>query len=145
MAFLSHFSIKLVAGIIIFVILSDKSDALSSYYIKTVTGLGLSGGTGFMGENIASTSSTLNYPSGVWVSTSGDAFISDSGNCRIRKVSDGIISTVAGSGGVSSGGDNGRATSVGLLFPVAVWLSPNGFMYISESTGYCCQLSILND
>jgi hypothetical protein len=129
------FSIQLIV-FIVFVMLTEKSDALSSYYIKTIAGMGSVSGFGFSGDNNAATSSQLNFPSGVWVSSTGDAFLSDASNNRVRLVSkNGIISTVVGNGGYSSGGDKGPATSAGLLFPVAVWRSPALIMYISESSG----------
>jgi hypothetical protein len=58
------------------------------------------------------------------VDGSGNVFIADSGNSRIRKVtvSTKKISTVAGGGSVF--GDNGPATKAGLSVPYGVALFP---------------------
>jgi trimeric autotransporter adhesin len=54
---------------------------------------------GFSGDGGPATSAALAYPTGVAVDASGNLFIADTGNNRIRKVSaSGIITTVAGNG-----------------------------------------------
>ncbi|MGH9721490.1 MAG: hypothetical protein ACRD8O_14870, partial [Bryobacteraceae bacterium] len=57
-------------------------------------------------------------PAGVWVDGSGNVFVADTGNGRIRKInaSDGIITTVAG-GGSNSADENIAATSASLSSP----------------------------
>ena len=56
----------------------------------------------------------------------GNVFIADYGNHRIRKVSAGIISTVAGTGAASYSGDGGAATSATLNYPSGVALDSAG-------------------
>ena len=65
--------------------------------ISTIAGNGLKG---YNGDDIIATTARLNYPEGVAVDGSGDIYIADHFNNRIRKVSSstGIISTVAGTG-----------------------------------------------
>ena len=54
-------------------------------------------------------------------------YIADSGNHRIRKVSTGIITTIAGSStSASYSGDNGAATSAALAWPVGVVVDLSG-------------------
>ncbi len=56
------------------------------------------------GDNGPATSAQLNNPSGIAVDPDGSIYIADGGN-RIRKVSNGIVTTVAGGGtGVDPGG-----------------------------------------
>ena len=52
-------------------------------------------------------------------SLSGNVYIGDTANNRIRKVtiSTGIITTIAGTGVYSYSGDNGQATSAALRYP----------------------------
>jgi sugar lactone lactonase YvrE len=72
-------------------------------------------------------------PRAVAVSPSGDLFIADGFNYRIRKVSrDGIITTVAGNGMPGQSGDGGdaRTASIGHVFGVAV--DSGGNLYLSE-------------
>ncbi len=59
-------------------------------------------------------------------------YIADTSNCRIRKVtaSTGIITTIAGTGGVTYSGDNGAATSAALYAPKGVALDASGIISI---------------
>ncbi|MGE5708414.1 MAG: hypothetical protein ACM3YO_08775, partial [Bacteroidota bacterium] len=51
---------------------------------------------GFSGDGGPATSALLNYPHDVAIDSDGTIYISDSDNQRIRKVSNGVITTVAG-------------------------------------------------
>ena len=53
-------------------------------------------------------------------------YIADSNNYRIRKVSTGIITTIAGTGSTTFSGDNGAATSATLYLPRGVALDASG-------------------
>ena len=53
-------------------------------------------------------------------------YIADTYNHRIRKVSTGIISTIAGTGTSSYSGDNGAATSTTLSSPSGVAVDASG-------------------
>ncbi len=75
--------------------------------ITTVAG---TGSAGFSGDGGAATSATLNTPRNIAIDASGNLYISDSSNSRIRKVNTaGTISTVVGSGSSGFGGDGGAA------------------------------------
>ena len=75
--------------------------------ITTIIGTGVSG---FSGDGGPAASAALAFPTGVAVDASGNLFIADNGNNRIRKVSaGGIISTVAGNGNYGFSGDGGPA------------------------------------
>jgi DNA-binding beta-propeller fold protein YncE len=64
------------------------------------TAVGTCGSRGFSGDGGPATQATLDRPSGVAVDASGNLFIADTLNGRIRKVSpDGVITSVAGNGG----------------------------------------------
>ena len=60
------------------------------------------------------------------MSNIGNVYIADTYNNRIRKVSTGIITTIAGTGGGSYSGDNGAATSATLNLPYGVALDLSG-------------------
>jgi sugar lactone lactonase YvrE len=95
---------------------------------------------GFSGDNGPATNGQLNSPRGLWLTTSGSLYIADIGNHRIRKVfiSSGIMSTVAGSGGIpgysygSFTGDNAPAPSAKLNFPQGVYVDTNGKLFIAD-------------
>src|SRR5437867_1210398 len=88
--------------------------------ITTVAG---SGTGGFSGDRGPAVSAQLNFPYSVAVDASGNLFIADTLNHRIRKVTpDGIITTVAGSGtgGFRGGRGSGRAAELNSPYSVAV-------------------------
>src|SRR5262249_54031516 len=64
-------------------------------------------------------------------------FITDTGNNRVRKVSsDGIITSIAGTGVAGHSGDGGPATSAQVM-PNAIAVHPGGDIYISDlGTGF---------
>ncbi len=72
---------------------------------------------GFSGDNGPATSAELNFPTGVDVDHAGNIYITDRSNSRIRKVSSGTITTIAGTGTRGFTGDGGAATSAELNHP----------------------------
>ena len=89
------------------------------------------GGTGPLGDGGAAIAATLST-NGI-TCNSGNLYIADNSNQRIRKVSaSGIITTVAGNGTPGFSGDGGPATSAKLLFPTSTAFDIAGNMYISD-------------
>ena len=76
-----------------------------SYTISTAVG---NGTAGYSGDNGPAIAAQLNQPHGVAVDSAGNVYIADSGNNRVRKISNGVITTVAGNGVAGYSGDNGR-------------------------------------
>ena len=60
------------------------------------------------------------------MSNIGNVYIADVFSHRIRKVSTGIISTVAGTGTGNYSGDGGEATSATLYYPRGVAVDASG-------------------
>ena len=88
---------------------------------------------GYSGDNGPATSAELNSPYGVALDASGNLYIADLDNNRIRKVSpSGIITTVAGNGGLGYSGDNGPATSAELFVPAGMAMDASGNLYIAD-------------
>jgi sugar lactone lactonase YvrE len=101
--------------------------------ITTVAG---NGAVGYSGDGGPATRAQLFQPRSVAVSRSGDLFIADGFNFRIRKVSrEGIITTVAGNGTAGHSGDGGKATDaqIGHVFGIAV--DGGGNLYLAELAG----------
>ena len=65
------------------------------------------GTVGFSGDNGLATSAQLDGPTGVAVDSAGNVYFADGGKNRIRRVSGGVITTVAGSGPAGFSGDSG--------------------------------------
>ena len=95
------------------------------------------GNTRFSGEGVDAKKAGLTYPTHIAFDASGDAYITDSGNSCIRKVtvSTNIITTVAGicekSGFL---GDGDLATKAKLDFPISVTFDASGNMVIADGT-----------
>jgi len=94
------------------------------------------GTPGFSGDDGPATSAQLNQPLGIAVDSVGNLYIADAGNNRIRKVSNGVITSVAGNGTQGFSGDNGPATGSQLNFPKAVTVDPSGDLYIADTGNY---------
>lgn len=92
--------------------------------IVTLAGTGFTntdGSGGFSGDNGAAISAKLNGPYAVTFDASGNMYIPDSNNNRVRMVNPaGIITTVAGSGNPGYSGDGGSATAASIRMPSAV-------------------------
>ena len=98
--------------------------------ITTVAGNGTSR---YTGDGGAATNAALNYPSGISVDASGNLFIADKYNQRIRKVNaNGIITTIAGNGSYSFSGDGGAATNATLFDPENVAVDATGNLFIAD-------------
>ena len=99
--------------------------------VHTVAG---NGSGGYSGDGMLATNTELNQPNGVAVDGSGNIYIADWYNYRVRKVDamTHIISTVAGIGVNSSTGDGSLATSATLV-PLGLCFDNTGNLYIIDS------------
>jgi sugar lactone lactonase YvrE len=100
----------------------------------TITTLAGTGTSGYSGDGGAAASAQLAYPNGVAVDSSGNVYIADGGNNRIRKVdTSGNIATIAGNGTCCYSGDGGAATSAQLNYPDSVAVDSAGDVYIADT------------
>jgi len=111
--------------------LNQRIRKVTNGVISTVAG---NGTQGFSGDNGPATSAQLNIPVGVAVDSAGNFYIADLNNCRVRKVSSGVITTVAGNGTLGFNGDNGPATSAQLGGPEGVAVDSAGDLYIADTS-----------
>jgi hypothetical protein len=112
---------RLPPAVLLALVLSSSASG-QTYTIYTLAGNGLQG---FYGDNGPAPNAELHGPYGVAADSSGNVYISDSGNQRIRKVSNGAIATVAGNGTMGYSGDGGAATSAELNTPTGwPWTLP---------------------
>ena len=88
---------------------------------------------GYSGDGGPAAGAQLNAPAGLAVDTSGNVYIADVQNSRVREVSAaGTISTVAGNGLSGYSGDGGPAGSARLSLPAAVAVDSAGNLYIAD-------------
>ncbi|MBI3784837.1 MAG: hypothetical protein HY270_15695 [Deltaproteobacteria bacterium] len=103
----------------------------NSGIISTVAGNGTGG---FSGDGGLATNAAIHSPFDVARDSSGNLWIADTLNNRVRKVlPSGVITTVAGTGSYGYGGDGGSATSASLALPYAVAVDAGGTtLYIAD-------------
>jgi sugar lactone lactonase YvrE len=99
--------------------------------ITTIAGTGLAG---FAGDGGPADKAQLRAPEGIAVDSSGNIYIADSGNGRVRKVAvNGTITTVAGNGGKGHFADGRAAVDVPLNAPGRLAVDSRGNLYILEA------------
>jgi len=101
----------------------------SAGIISTVAGTGVGG---FSSDAVPAATSQLYNPVDVAVDTAGNLYIADAYNRRIRKITNGTISTIAGDGTCCFSGDNGPATSAQLYQPQGVAVDSSGNVYLAD-------------
>jgi uncharacterized protein (TIGR03437 family) len=98
----------------------------------TITTVAGNGQPGFSGDGGPAAQAGLSLPWSVAVDAAGNLFIADYGNNRIRKVSNGTITTVAGTGIRGFSGDGGPAAAAEISHPWSLALGPAGDLYFAE-------------
>ncbi|OAA29057.1 serine/threonine protein kinase [Frankia sp. EI5c] len=91
----------------------------------------------FAGDDLPAVNAKLDYPNTVLLTADGSLLIADGENNRIRRISpDGIISTIAGTGGSGFTGDDGPATAASFSYPCALARGPDGSLYVVDQDNY---------
>jgi sugar lactone lactonase YvrE len=101
--------------------------------LSTVAG---TGEQGYSGDNGSAKSAVLDSPAGVAVDAAGNIYIADTHNNRIRKVTSGTITTIAGTGVAGFSGDGGAAASAILNLPTALAVDAAGNLYIADTNNH---------
>jgi sugar lactone lactonase YvrE len=98
----------------------------SSGVVSTLAGRGTTGSTNGTGTN-----ASFYYPSGVAVDSSGNIYVADQGNHRIRKItSAGVVTTLAGN---SQGYSDGTGTNASFNAPYGVAVDSVGTVYVADA------------
>jgi sugar lactone lactonase YvrE len=101
---------------------------------QIMTTIAGTGSGGYSGDGGLATSANVQRPIEIHRDASGNIFIADNDNHRIRKIDGvtGIITTVAGDGSFGFSGDGAVATDAQLALPTAVCTDPSGNIFISD-------------
>jgi sugar lactone lactonase YvrE len=113
--------------------IADSADQRIRFINVTAPSIGTVAGNGkqgFSGDGSTALSAQLNLPASVFLDSSSNLLISDTGNQRVRIVTAGNISTLAGGG---TGGDGGVATSATFADPYNVAEDSAGNLYIADT------------
>lgn len=109
-----------------------RAIAAATGVISTIAG---DGTAGFAGDGAPAINAKLNNPTGIAIDGSGNIYIADRSNNRVRKIAgNGNIATVAGNGTSTYSGDGGAATAAGIRNPNNIVLdasAPSAF-FISD-------------
>ena len=103
--------------------------------ITTVAG---TGEQGFAGDGGPATAAILDSPAGIAVDSSGNLFIADTHNQRIREVfaATGLINTIAGTGVAGFSGDGSVAAAANLNMPEAIGVDASGKVYFADTNNH---------
>jgi len=94
--------------------------------VSTLSGSGTQGSDDGQG-----TAASFNGPTGVCVDASGNLYVADQMNNKIRKISpSGLVSTFAGSG--SQGSADGQGTAASFYYPHGVCVDASGNVYVAD-------------
>ncbi len=112
--------------------------SMSTGNINTVAG---SGTVGFSGDGGPATNANLNRPIFVAFDGSGNMFLIDNGNNRIRSVDgSGNINTEAGDGSTGYAGDGSAATGTGINSPTAMVFDASNNYYIADAGNHSVRM-----
>ena len=114
-----------------------------NHVIRKVSFLGIittyagNGTAGYSGDNSAATAAKLNQPYGVAVDATGNVYIADYSNNRVRKVNtSGKITTCAGTGVPGYSGNGGPATAAELNNPQGIAVDQYSNVYVTEAANH---------
>jgi len=110
---------------------TSAAPSVPSFTITTIAGTGAQGYTGDGGPAI---SATLDDPRGIVTDPAGNVYFCDRDNNVVRKIdTNGIITTIAGTGVAGYNGDNIPGTQAQLNTPWRVTMDPAGNLYIADA------------
>ena len=102
----------------------------------TITTIAGTGEAGYSGDGGLATAARLFLAHGVAQLPDGSLLVADAGNNRIRRIADGIITTVAGTGGRGFSGDGGPAVAATIDNPRGVAVLPGGGFLIPDTDNH---------
>jgi len=109
---------------------NQRVRAVAAGLISTFAGTGI---RGFAGDGGAATAAEFSVPVAIAVDASGALLVCDSGNQRVRRISAGVIATIAGNGVQGFAGDGGAATAAELDTPMGVAVGAGDSIFVADT------------
>ncbi len=101
---------------------------------STISSVAGNGVMGFNGDNIAATAAAIAYPTSICIDNSGNLYIADNNNNRVRKINNsGIITSFAGYGLIGYTGDGGPASVAKFNLVTGLASDNSGNIYIADN------------
>jgi sugar lactone lactonase YvrE len=94
--------------------------------------------SGFSGDGASATSAQLSLPTALALDSSGNLYIADTGNHRIRKLNltTSFITMIAGNGTQGYSGNLGPATSAAIDSPTGIALDASSNLYLADTANH---------
>jgi sugar lactone lactonase YvrE len=108
----------------------------------TITTVAGTGANGYSGDGGPAASAQISSVFGLAADASGNLYLGDSGNNRIRVISGGTISTLAGTGSYGYGGDAGSAAAASFADPQALTVDASGDIYVVDADNGAVRLIV---
>ncbi len=105
---------------------------MSAFYtIDTIAGRSTSAG---LKNNLPARQTYLNHPSGIWVTSLGDLFVTDTDSCLIRKITatTQTASIIVGTKTCGNSTEGAPATSTDISYPYSIWVNTIGDIYFTS-------------
>jgi hypothetical protein len=109
---------------------NERIRAVSGGLITTFAG---NGSVGFAGDGGAAVDASFRWPNALAIDGSGALLVCDSGDERVRRVSAGVIETIAGNGTQGFAGDGAAATAAELDTPMGLAVGASGQIFVADS------------
>lgn len=102
--------------------------------ISTVVGTGTGG---YNGDSKLGSTVSLRFPEGLALDKTGNLYIADGGNSRIRKLTpDGIVRTIVGNGTAGFSGDGGPALAASINRPIGMAVAADGTLFFADADNH---------
>ena len=113
-----------------FIVTVETTTTYSGYSFTTLAGSGYTSTSG--SEDGISSIASFYFPAGVAVDTSGNIFVADTSNHKIRKITPGgVVTTFAGSG--TQGATDGAGATARFNSPMGVAADTDGNLYVADT------------
>lgn len=114
----------------------DRNQVLEATLAGTLLVVAGNGTQGFAGDGGPATAAQMNKPQGLAFGPNGTLYLADTGNARIRAVTQGTMTTFGGTGASSYSGDGGPAIAASFRLPTALAIDGTGALLVCDTADH---------